>query len=290
MKMHIAGWMAGMMALPVVACGAPVWEATFDTGPDGVVDLKDQNAGKVMIGGNVGGKQLIRVADNLTNAFEPDKAGRPLGTTIGGSDSFSARYVVAWSSLPQTVSQVVNFAGFLGDANPQTRQVMGSLFAFNKFEDNYYVQPIVVFGSTGTTNFGSLGGTSANLGPDAQGTDFQIAISFDATTRFITSSMLDMNGNVLTTIAGEVKVGGGGIFAPPFGSGTSELDGFVGTHLGWSDYSYNYSDASIEWYVDSMAFYNTADGALADAMAVPEPTSLAMIAGGALLLGRRRRD
>src|SRR5438552_19125710 len=82
------------VVLLTAACAqaGQVWQSTFDSSADGVVDIYNNDSLKVMIGPASGGRLQITTADNGTNAYTPDKAGRPLGSTKGGADSFSGLY------------------------------------------------------------------------------------------------------------------------------------------------------------------------------------------------------
>src|SRR5690349_19339526 len=71
--------------------GSLVWDSTFDSTADGVVDARDDNPNKVMIGANTGGRQTIVTAGRKNQTLS-DKAGRPTGSTLGTNDSFSAYY------------------------------------------------------------------------------------------------------------------------------------------------------------------------------------------------------
>src|SRR5262249_45398314 len=121
--------------------GAQVWKSTFDSTPDGVVDIKDGNSAKVMIGPVTNGHLQITTMDNVTDAFTPDKAGRPLGTTVGPANSFSGLYQFDWSTLNQTETQAYEMVGFLGNTVPQTRQVLGTILRHWRVTNttDYYV-------------------------------------------------------------------------------------------------------------------------------------------------------
>ena len=64
--------------------------SNFDSTADGVVDIVNGDSGKAMIGPVANGRLQITSWDNTTDAFSPDKAGRPLGMTLSGGDSMSA--------------------------------------------------------------------------------------------------------------------------------------------------------------------------------------------------------
>src|SRR4051812_28940895 len=55
-----------------------VWQSTFDSGPDGVVDIAANEDNKVMIGPVNNGRLQITSEDvGGSEAYTPDKAGRP---------------------------------------------------------------------------------------------------------------------------------------------------------------------------------------------------------------------
>jgi hypothetical protein len=241
---------------------APVWESTFDTTADGVVDILDGNSGKVMIGSNNVGTQTITTQDNLIDAFTPDKAGRAIIGGVGGSDSFSGLYQFSWSALDETAAEATmqyEAVGFLGNAAPQTRQIMGSVLRHWKIGADYYVGVDLAFGSIGLTNFGYKAGAAISLGPSALGTNYQLAIGFDSTTNTLTSGLYTAGGALLGGQTGVIAFGD--IIPPPFGTAESELLNFNATSLGWSDYTGNFGGGLAVWEVDSLAYFDTADGA-----------------------------
>lgn len=250
-----------------VSAATPVWEATFDASADGVVDIIDGNSGKVMIGSNQGGTHTITTQDNLIDAYMPDKAGREIVGGVSGTDSFSGLYKFSWSALDETaIDSTMQYeaVGFLGNATPQTRQIMGSILRHWKDGGNYYVGVDVAFGSVGTTNFGYKAGDSIFLGSNAIGTDYQLAIGFDSTTDTLTASLYTADGTLLGGQTGVIEFGD--IIAPPFGTAEAELTAFSGTHLGWSDYTGNFGGGLAVWEVDSLAYFDTADGAFPGAV------------------------
>ena len=151
------------------AQAAQVWQSTFDTDADGVVDIRDNNSVKQMIGPVTNGRLQITTMDAGTNAFTPDKAGRPLGATVGANSSFSGLYQFSWSQLDQTESpQTWELIGFLGDSTiPQTRQVMGTIlrhwkvgadYSLKKFHDALLANGTVPIGLHRQLLLGDSGG------------------------------------------------------------------------------------------------------------------------------------
>jgi hypothetical protein len=266
---------------------APVWESTFDASADGVVDIFDNNLGKVMIGANNGGTQTITASDNLTNAYTPDKAGREIVGGVTGADAFSALYKFSWSSLYENAvefQEQYEAFGFLGNASPQTRQIMGGILRHWKDAGDYYIGLDLAVGSVGATNFGYKGGSAVNLGPNALGTDYQLTISYDPNSATLSVSMYDAGGGLLGSTSGVLEFGD--VIPPPFGTAAAEIGAFQATHLGWSDYTAYATDGAAVWEVDSLAYYDTAGGA--DADAVPEPTALTLLGLGAAAMMRRK--
>lgn len=272
----------GCLAVPTF--GAEIWESTFDTTADGVVDLYDNNTEKIMIGANNGGSHTITTSDPLTNAYTPDKAGRSLDGAVSGSDSFSGLYRFSWTSLNEAEAQAYEMAGFLGSASPQTRQMMGVILRHSKVGSDYYVALDLGFGSVGISGFGYQGGSLVSLGAAPQGQSMNLAIGFDGGTSVLTAILTDAAGNVIASNSGAID---GDLIAS---LGSNELAAFAGTHLGWSDYSAGVNDTHTVWDVDSLTYYDTADEAgIAAQLPIPEPSGISlMLAGSALMLVRRK--
>lgn len=272
----LALWAAAAL-LPAVY-GGLIWQSTFDSGPDGVVDIFDNNPGKAMIGPASGGRLQIEVWDNTTAAFTPDKAGRPLGAAVGSGDSFSGLYRFNWSTLNQDETQAWEAVGFLGStASPQTRQIVGAILRHWKVNgtSDHYVAVDIAFGSVGFTNFGYLAGPATFIGTNPTADDFQLAIGYDGSTTTLTVGLFDAAGNPLALNSADLTVL----------TSAQEVGAMLVDHLGWSDYTANGGDRATIWQVDSLAYYDDATGAFD---AVPEPASLLlMLLGG--LAGLRRR-
>src|SRR5712671_1495117 len=133
---HLPGLLTVMCLSFVPSAQAiQVWQSTFDSTADGVVDIADNDFGKDMIGPVTNGRLQITAWDNTTDQYTPDKAGRPLmlngsqtPISYNGDHSMSGQYKFRWSEFNQSETQAYEFAGFLGNTTiAQTRQVMGSL-------------------------------------------------------------------------------------------------------------------------------------------------------------------
>ena len=261
---------------------APVWESTFDATADGVVDIFDNNAGKAMIGPVSGGRLQIEAWDNTTNAYTPDKAGRALGVTLDGNTSMSGQYKFNWSALNTDATQAYEAIGFLGNASPQTRQILGSVLRHWKAGADYYVGIDIAVGSVGTTNFGYLQGPTVWLGTNPTANDYEIRIEYDGATHVQSVTLLDSGGAVLGNITADLDTDVPGL--QQFNTPATELGLLAVDHLGWSDYSGNLGDRATVWQVDSLAY--------AASSSIPEPASLAIFGLGAvpLMVRKRNRD
>jgi hypothetical protein len=272
------------------ARAALVWQSTFDSTADGVVDIFDNDSGKAMIGSNSGGRQQIVSWDNTTNAYTPDKAGRPLGATVSRDDSFSGLYEFNWSNLAQTETQAYEAAGFLGTVGgtPQTRQIMGTLLRHWKAGADYYVAVDLAVGGQGATAFGYVQNSACWLGTNPYANDYKLAIGYDGSTHVLNLGLYDSSGTLMTGMSKNLYTEVPGL--QQYSTPAVELGLLQATHLGWSDYSGNLGDVPSVWNVDSLSYFNTADGAALAATTVPEPTSILAIAvvTGASLLRRRR--
>jgi hypothetical protein len=263
------------------AWAAKIWESTFDTTADGVVDIFDNDAGKAMIGPVTAGRLQITSWDNSTNAFTPDKAGRPLGATLTGNDSMSADYKFSWSTLNQVEAQAYEAFGFLGSSSPQTRQILGGILRHWQIPSSgeYFVGLDIAAGSVGISGFGYSAGSAISLGTDPLNKDFELKVEYDGGTHAMSLTLLDGTGATLGSKTGNVQT--------LFGAGgAGEISNFALTHLGWSDYTGNGGDRATVWQVDSLAYYNTAQ-----IPAVPEPSMLvlAAIAAGCVACARRTK-
>ncbi len=246
---------------------AEVWTSTFEADADGVVDVFDNNLGKVMIGPVVGGRLQIEAWDNSTNAYTPDKAGRPLGTSLGGTHSFSGLYKFRWSTLNQVETEAYELAGFIGStASSQTRQACGAIIRHWKKGTDYYAAVDLFFGTVGNTGPGYLAGPDIWLGTDASSNDYQLAVGFDGSTHVQYVQLFDAIGIPLGGVIADLDTDVPGLQI--YGTPAQEIGALAVDHLGWSDYSGNLGDRPTIWQVDSLTYYDTANEAF-DAAAIP---------------------
>jgi hypothetical protein len=264
-----------------LATATKIWESTFDSTADGVVDLFNNDLGKVMIGPAAGGNLQITAWDNSTNAFTPDKAGRPLGSTLSGNSTMSAQYKFKWSTLNPSETQAYEEVGFLGNSSPQTRQVLGGILRHWKItgtNDNYVALDIAA-GGAGITNFGYASGAPFYLGTNPTANDYELRIEYDGASHVLSLSLLDALGATLTSNSKDLDTDVPGLQPTP----AAELGSMALTHLGWSDYTGNGGDRATVWQVNSLAYYDTAR------VPVPEPTSVVLVMMSLLaVVGRRR--
>ncbi|MCC6421865.1 MAG: PEP-CTERM sorting domain-containing protein [Phycisphaerales bacterium] len=273
---------------------APVWQSTFDSNADGVVDIYTGNAEKVMIGSVSSGKLEITTQDNGgAEAYSPDRAGRSLGTAQVGTDSFSGLYRFSWSTLNTTASEITEAVGFIGNHSAQSRQFVGGRLRHYQIGGDYLVGLDVAFGSTGhlVENFavaaGPLPNYAINLGPNALSTDYQLAVGWDGVTRTVSLALYDDQGTLLGQHTGTITVGS----AMTPSSSQVDLDAEVADlsvgYLGWGDYTSYGNDVTTVWNVDSLAYFDSANGAFE--AAVPEPGAISLLGLAALALRRRRK-
>ena len=99
-----------------------VWQSTFDSGPDGVVDIAANEDDKVMIGPVNNGRLQITSEDvGGSEAYTPDKAGRPLQLdnqnkpiSFDWNHSMSGDYKFNWSQLNESEGpRLTNLWAFL---------------------------------------------------------------------------------------------------------------------------------------------------------------------------------
>jgi PEP-CTERM motif len=281
--------LAGGIALAVAdpARAAKVWESTFDSSADGVVDIYNNNTGKVMIGPASGGRLQIEAWDNGTNAYTPDKVGRPLGATLGYNSTMSGQYKFNWSALPTAVAgqEAYELIGFLGDsASPQTRQVFGTIMRHWKVGNDYYVALDAAAMGAGFTDFGYRQGTGVNLGPNALANNYDLRIEYDGSGHVLGISLRDIGGSVVASQTADLDTDLGGWHNYGVANFNNETNSIALTHLGWEDYTGWAGDKKMIWQVDSLAYYNTST--------VPEPSTLLLamlpIIGLTTWRGRRK--
>jgi hypothetical protein len=249
-----------LLLLTNLASAQQVWRADFDSSADGVVDVFDNNAAKVMIGPAAGGSLQINAADRTLSS--PDKAGRPLGVTLNGHSTMSGQYKFKWSTLNQDEPQAYEAVGFLGTSfgAPSARQIVGSVLRHWKFGADYYVAVDVLAGGWGATSAAYVAGGAYWLGTNPTANDYEFRIEYDGATHLLNLELLDGQGIFLTGNSADLDltpVGGGG-----------ELNSMALTHLGWSDYFGNGSDRATVWQVDSLAYWDRAS--------IPEPSTIVL--------------
>ncbi len=251
------------LSLALASSDAPaalVWTATFDASPDGVVDVFDNNPGKVMVGGAAGGKLPITQWD-VSTGNTIDKAGRPLGSTRSGTQSFSALYTFRWSALNAQTTEAWEAAGFVGSASVggtgnYVHQFIGAVLQHSKEPteagNDYLVRLNAGFG--GNHPFGFKAGPLINLGPNAPNNTYHLSICYNGFTHVLTMRLADTVGNRLGSLVVDFDTD-----VPGFN--TANYASLQVDHLGWSDYAGNGLDRVTTWEVDALAYYNDANGA-----------------------------
>jgi hypothetical protein len=280
-----------VLGFGISAQAALVWDSTFDTGPDGVVDIYDGNPDNVMIGPAGGGTIQITTQDKIGN-FNGDAAGRPLGTTVDGFTSFSGLYNFQWTGLNQDQSPITyEYVGFKGPLTNQTRQVCGAIIRHWKVAGvNNYIGLDISWGNNGSA--GHLydavtdvpGGTAVWIGDDAaaMSENWQLAVGYDANTTIMELGLYRGDGTLLASNSANLSTDLN-LLGNPL---STVLGALQLTHLGWQDYAATGDGRTTTWSVDRLRYYDTADGAR---NAVPEPASLLLLASGAALALRSRR-
>ena len=302
------------LGVPLLACAlcsaahaTLQWDDSYSAGPNGLTQF-DTNGGNTMIGALTGGQIPVTAVDNGTDAYTPDKAGEPLGTTVTGANAFSGLYNFAWSNLNPNDSSDIAYeaAGFLGSATPQTRQIMGVILrhwyvtaaeASSADPQGYYVGLDLLFGSVGITDTGYQSGPSIFVGNTNPTATMQLAIGFDPTTNTLSAGLYDATGDLLGSHSAVLDKAGGmyGAHPPAYDSDANiqaELNNLSASYLGWEDYTGNANNIGTTWDMNSLSFYNDATGAFSAATAsAPEPAAMAMLFGISALgfLGARHR-
>jgi hypothetical protein len=241
-----------------------VWQSTFDSGPDGVVDIAANEDNKVMIGPVSNGRLQITSEDvGGSEAYSPDKAGRPLQLDnqnmpipFGWNHSMSGDYKFSWSDLNTAETQAYELVGFLGKTGPQTRQVMGALLRHWQVGGDYYVGVDIAVGSVGITDFGYREGSATDLGSNATSQDYELKIEYDGTAHSLALSLLNSQGTFLGGQSANLVTDIPGLHN--FGTPQQELGALALTHLGWEDYTGNATNATTTWQVNTLTYYDTA--------------------------------
>jgi len=294
---------AGILSLALAPAQAGmVWESTFDTDADGVVDVVNGNPDKALVGPVSGGRLQINTVDKSGAHNANDRGGRALGTTLDGNDSFSGLYRFSFSDLNEDATQMWEFVGFIGNAANVTHQTTGVMLRHWKGGDNYFMSLDMVFGGSGTgtghaahlfdatgaNDYGPFVSTAIFLGGAgaAEGRDLQLAIGYDGATHVLRAELFDAVG---TLIAGNMVDLDTAL--SPTGTNTVQtvLDALAMTHLGWAEYVATGAGRTTTWQVDSLAYFDDATGAF-NAVAVPEPAALSLLLLGLGSLAARRRS
>lgn len=282
-----------VLVLTQMALGGQVWRSDFNTdgNPDGVEVIKE-GPSKAQFSGPAGGKLTVTNWDNSESAYVPDKSGRPLGSTRGGNDSFSALYIFRWSTLNTSETQAYEYAGFIGNATPQTRQICGAILRHWKVNNttDHYVALDIAVGSVGTTNFGYRAGASSYLGSTPTSNTYQLIVAYDGPTHVLTLRLFDGAGTQVAANTADLDTDVPGL--QEFGTPAGELGLLSLTHLGWSDYTASGGNRATVWEVDSLAYYNDPLGAFAGltggitgACCLPDNSCSDSIEGGCTLAG-----
>lgn len=253
-----------------------VWWSNFHSGKDGLENVRDNNPTKELIGAQCDGRVKVTTRSRPNNWEVNDRGGKPLGTTVTGNDSFSGLYRFRWSALNEGTTQAIEFPAFLGDRTNCTEQLFGCILSHNKVGNDYYVRMCSAAGEA-LYYFLFQCGATFNLGPDAPTRDYQLAISYDATTHLLSHAIFDDQGVLLGTEETrsfqswdmDIVCPGGPcqnyfdcVVEDPPCSKETKYNRTALTHLGWSEYtSFDGSTHDTVWDVDSLAYFNTAAGA-----------------------------
>lgn len=237
-----------------------VWRADFnvDGNTNGVAVITN-GPGKNQIAGPAAGFLTITNWDNTESAYVPDKAGRALGGVKSSSDSFSGLYKFSWSTLNGLPTEAYEFAGFLGEAVPQTRQVLGALLRHWRADGVSYVALDVAAGSVGNTSFGYRAGLIVSLGSNPASNTYQLAMGYNGSTHVLTLGLYSAAGTMLASVSADFDTDLPGFHVP--GPPSSEYNALALTWLGWGDYTGNGGNIASVWKVDELSYFDTATGA-----------------------------
>jgi autotransporter-associated beta strand protein len=265
-----------------VASAQLVWQKTFTTDANDVTQFETAG-GNIMLGSVTNNQLPVTTVDNGTNAYTPDKAGAPLSgttdttTTVTGMNAFSGLYNFDWTNLNPNDETNISYelAGFLGTAVPQTRQVMGTILrhwyvpaaqATSGTPQGYYASIDLAFGSVGIVDFGYHASPGFFMGNALPTATMQLAVGFDPTTNTLSAGLFDASGNTIgaNSLVVSRESGMYGAHPPAYDSDAniqSELNNFSAKYLGWEDYTGNGNDIPTTWNVNSLSYFNTANGA-----------------------------
>ena len=291
------GWL--ILAISTPCYGKLVWESTFAHDADGVVNVRtDGNPSITMIGPNTGGDQTIVTTGRKSGETKSNKAGRPLPSSVGANDSFSAYYKWDYTGYqddgPNDVQEV---AGFISGSSPHsTREFMGASFIHYVDSDgNFRLRFGGRWASEGNVGSGRyFVGTPAgdvNFGKTRPiGMELQTVVAYDGGTKFLTTNLYDDTGTLLKSVSQDIRLFDNLGATPDDPALMAEVNQLTLTHLGWEDFgSGDTKDLTHTWSASDLAYYNDATGAFGHVSGVPEPTAAMLLTVGALLLGTRRR-
>jgi hypothetical protein len=148
-----------------------------------------------------------------------------------------------------------------------------------------FTSPIAMSIANGTTSSGSFFlGLDSLLNPDFQTGD-QITLTMPANTRAVSLNVITDTPPDLTAFASLTVNGQGAIMVP---GGTELTGGFRSYFLGLINDSADIGSAVIDFSGTGLAFYRVDDVSIAGLAAIPEPSSLLLVATGLMPFLRRR--
>jgi PEP-CTERM motif len=271
MRMTIAG--TCLLAVTAASQGAIVWQSTFDTTADGVVDVIDGNLGKAMIGPVTAGRLQITTEDKAGAFNDNDRAGRSVGAVLDGNGSYSGLYEFNFSALnedqfPQTWEMV----GFIGTNVNSTRQQLGVIMRHWKVGLNYFVSMDLVYGeagagaqffdATGVNGYGPFAPTAIFLGTNPFVDDMQLAIGYDGATHVLTAELKDGLGTLISGNSADLD----NVLVPTAPNTIQTMyDSLAITDLGWADYVATGAGRQTVWQVNALTLFDDATGAFGNA-------------------------
>tara|TARA_R110002111_G_scaffold32761_1_gene65884 strand:- start:951 stop:2027 length:1077 start_codon:yes stop_codon:yes gene_type:complete len=246
-----------------------VWQSTFDSSADGVVDVTDGNLGKTAIGPVTAGRLQITTEDKAGAYNDNDRVGRSIGGLLSGNDSYSALYEFNFSALNEDQDpHMWEFVGFIGTHENTTRHTNGVMMRHWKAGGNYFVSMDMVYGEAGTgahyfnatglNGYGPFGPTAIFLGTDPFSDDMQLAIGYDGTEHVLTAELKDATGNLISGNSIDLD----DALVPVGGNTLQDMyDALAITHVGWADYVATGNGRQTVWEVDSLTYFDDATGA-----------------------------